>query len=104
TADVIGKTIELVSDKNHLFKVAAIAKDPPLNSSIHFNVLLPLKSDPDYDENMKERFNHASHVFIVELGEDVSSVRFEEKMNKWVKTYFTDYFKYFKDVNVANFH
>jgi len=104
TADVIGKTIELVSDKNHLFKVAAIAKDPPLNSSIHFNVLLPLKSDPDYDENIKERFNHASHVFIVELGEDVSSVRFEEKMNKWVKTYFTDYFKYFKDVNVANFH
>lgn len=42
TTDVIGKTLELeVMNKFELFKVTGVAQNPPQNSSIKFNMLLP---------------------------------------------------------------
>ena len=44
TPDAVGKTIELkVGDKFEPFTVAGIAENPPLNSSIQFEMLLPFK-------------------------------------------------------------
>ncbi len=106
--DVIGKTITVFSDSNRLYTVAAVAEDAPSNSSIHFSIVLPLIGSPGYDDDIRERFNHSSHLTVVELAEGVQVDHFLEKLNKWVKGYYTDpfvaeYGKYFKDVDFSQF-
>lgn len=56
-AEPIGKTIEIVGDSTQIFTVAAVAEDAPVNSSIQFNIVMPLMADPGYAENIKGGFN-----------------------------------------------
>jgi putative ABC transport system permease protein len=86
--DPIGKTIALVNDSNRLFTVTGVAKDAPVNSSIQFNVVLPVTADDDYATNIKERFNHMSHYLVVELKPGADEVVFEAEVNRWIKSYF----------------
>ncbi|HLK31240.1 MAG TPA: ABC transporter permease, partial [Puia sp.] len=107
-AEAIGKTLELVSDSTRLFTVAAIAEDAPANSSIQYDIVVPVMADPDYAENIKERFNHSSHFLVVELKENISASQFENKLNLWVKKYYAEPFvvngeKYTNKID-ANFH
>ena len=109
TSDVVGRTIEIIRDSTRLYTVSAVTADAPSNSSIRYNVVLPLQSDPDYAENIKSGFNHASHMLIVELADDVQLEAFEKKLNQWSKKYFIDPFvaengKYFKAVDFTKFH
>jgi putative ABC transport system permease protein len=106
--EAVGKTIEIVSDSSRLFVVAAVAEDAPENSSIQYDIVIPLMDDQDYAENIKERFNHSSHLLMVELKENVSATQFENKLNQWVKKYYAEPFvvngeKYTNKVD-ANFH
>lgn len=105
----VGKTIELITDTVHLYTVSGVAEDAPANSSIQYDLVLPLMSDPGYAQNIKQGFNQAEHLYIVELGDNISVKKFETKMNKWVKTYYTEpfvsqYGQYFKDYDFSNFH
>ncbi|HLY69658.1 MAG TPA: ABC transporter permease [Puia sp.] len=102
--NAIGKTLSLVSDSNKLYTVSGIAAEVPDNSSIQFDFVIPLISDPGYARNITEKFNQSNHVFIVELADGVSVEKFQAKLNVWVKTYFADYVKDFKDANINNFH
>jgi putative ABC transport system permease protein len=86
--DPIGRTIELVSDSNRLLKVVGVAADAPANSSIQFSVVVPVLSDPDYAENIRERFNQMSHELVIELKPGVDERAFERKVNLWMKGYF----------------
>jgi putative ABC transport system permease protein len=88
--EAIGKTIYLIGDSTQLFTVAAIAENTPDNSSIQYDIVLPLQADPDYETNIKERFNHSSHILILELKDGVSVSSFENKMNLWAKKYFVE--------------
>ncbi|MES1226959.1 MAG: ABC transporter permease, partial [Bacteroidota bacterium] len=107
-AEAIGKTIELVSDSIRLFMVAAIAEDAPTNSSIQYDIVVPLMADPDYQENIKERFNHSSHLLMVELNENISASQFENKLNEWAKKYYAQPFVVYGETYTnkidANFH
>lgn len=102
--DPIGKTIEVLGDEKRIFTVAGIAKDPPFLSSIPFTLLLPLASDPRYKSNIDERFNHAEHVFMIELSQGTSAKDFENKLNLWKDAYFAEFLKDFKQANSSNFH
>jgi len=95
--NAIGNIIQLTSDTTHLFTVAGIAEDAPANSSIQYDMLLPNISFPGYERNIKERFNQSAHLYIIELAEETDVLEFEKKLNVWVKNYFADYFKAFKD-------
>ena len=86
--DAVGKTIELVNDSNRLFRVAAVAKDAPGNSSIQFTMVFPLTADPRYKIDMAERFNHMDYLTVVELKAHVSRAALEQKLNDWMQTYF----------------
>ena len=87
SAEAIGKTIRLTDDSTQLFTVAAIAADAPDNSSIQYDIVFPLQADPRYEINIKERFNHSSHLLFIELNEGVSTAVFSKKINNWAKTY-----------------
>jgi putative ABC transport system permease protein len=108
-AEPIGKTIEILGDSTEIFTVAAVAEDAPVNSSIQFNIVMPLMADPGYAENIKGGFNQSAHFLIVELAKDIDAARFEQKINQWSKSYYVapfvaDYGKYYKDVDFSKFH
>jgi len=107
-AEAIGKTIQLVSDTTRLFMVAAIAEDAPANSSIQYDVVIPLMADPGYAENIEQKFNQNSHLLVVELNENISAAQFENKLNEWARKYFAQPFvvygqSYTNKID-ANFH
>jgi putative ABC transport system permease protein len=106
--EAIGKTIKLISDSSRLFTIAAIAENTPDNSSIQYDIVLPLQADPDYETNIRERFNHSSHILIIELKDGVTASAFENKLNLWAKKYFvepfvTEYGKYMKDADFTKY-
>jgi len=86
--DPLGQTIELLNDSNRLLRVSGVAADAPPNSSIQFSVVIPVVDDPDYAENIRERFNHMSHALVVELKPGTNAAAFERKVNVWMKGYF----------------
>jgi len=102
--DPIGKTIELVTDNNRLLTVAGIVEDVPVNSSIEYSMIMPLRADPRYKQNIDERFNHAEHVFIVELEKGISAAQFLKKAGPWVTSYFAEYFKDFSFLYSTDSH
>ncbi len=103
-AEAIGKTIILFDDSAQLFTVAAIVANAPDNSSIQFDIVLPLQADPGYEINIKERFNHSAHLLFLELNEGVSTAAFSNKLNNWSKTYFIpEEKKYFKDFDFTKY-
>ena len=102
--EAIGKTISFIEDSAQLFTVTAIAANAPDNSSIQYDIVLPLQADPDYEINIKERFNHSSHLLFLELNEGVSTAAFSNKLNNWSKTYFIpEEKKYFKDFDFTKY-
>ena len=106
--NAVGKTILLVND-NQLFTVSGVVKDAPENSSIQFDLIIPLTSDPSYNDRIKGGFNSASHFCMIELTPGTNPEQFETKMNKWVEGYYTkpfvaSYGKYYKDFDFKTFH
>jgi putative ABC transport system permease protein len=88
SSDVVGRTIQLVTDSNRLFRVAGIVQDAPDNSSIQYTMIFPLTADPRYAIDLAERFNHMDFLTVVELKPGVERAAFEDKLNGWMKGYF----------------
>ena len=106
--DAVGKTIEVDIDTSLLYTVSGIAEDAPENSSIQYDLIVPIESDPGYQEQLKEGFNQANTLYMVELANNVDYKKFETKMNKWVEQYYTkpyeaEYGKYMKDFDFTKF-
>ncbi|MBS1600594.1 MAG: ABC transporter permease [Bacteroidetes bacterium] len=92
-SDPMGKLIRFANDTSNIFTIAGIVENAPANSSVQYDLLLPNTAARDYEQNIKERFNNQTHVMIVGLKENVNVPAFQNKMNNWVKTYFTEPFK-----------
>jgi putative ABC transport system permease protein len=90
SGDPIGKTINMVGDSTHIYTIAAVAADAPVNSSIQFDAVFPLQADPDYQANIDGGFNHSSHLLFLELKNGVSAPAFSDKLNRWSKKYFVE--------------
>jgi putative ABC transport system permease protein len=106
--DPSGKTLELNMDTTLLYTVSGVAEDAPQNSSIQYDLIVPITSDPGYMEQIKEGFNQANTLYMIELANNTDYKKFQVKMNKWVKEYYTkpfvaEYGKYFNDYDFANF-
>ena len=86
--DPVGKTIELISDSNRLFRVAGIVQDAPHNSSIQYTMVFPVTADPAYAKDMAERFNEMDYLTVVELKPGVDKAALDEKLNSWMRRYF----------------
>ena len=66
TTDAIGRTILLKQDSSFVsYKVTAVAKKSPQNSSIKFEMLLPLKVSADEEQNSENWFNFFLNTFVV---------------------------------------
>lgn len=86
--DPIGRTVEVVTDSNRLFRVAGVGKDAPDNSSIQYTMIFPVAANPDYARDIRERFNHMDFFLVLELKSGVRAAAFEQKLNAWMRGYF----------------
>ena len=66
TTDAIGKMVMLKDDSVFVpYKVTAVAKRCPQNSSIKFKVLLPIKESEADAQNNENWFNFFLNTFVV---------------------------------------
>ena len=81
-ADAMGKTMLLKNaDKFESFVVTGIAKNCPLNSSIKFNVVLPMKVSVEDENNNSNWFNSFLSTFVV-LASNANIKTVQHKMDK----------------------
>lgn len=83
TTNAIGKLIMLKDDSTFvLHKVTAVAKKCPQNSSIKFDMLLPIKESKEDASNSQNWFNFFLNTFVV-LPPHANIQSVESKMNKF---------------------
>src|SRR6185295_9440186 len=83
TTDVIGKIVMLKDDSVFVpHKVTAIAKKSPQNSSIKFDVLLPIRESKEDQANNENWFSFFLNTFVV-LNPNVGIQPVESKMNRF---------------------
>ena len=81
TTDVVGKTLDLnFEDQFESFVITGVAKNPPQNSSIQFNVLIPFKFGRPSDEESNWVGFHLN-TFVV-LNETASWMDVEPKFDQ----------------------
>jgi putative ABC transport system permease protein len=85
--DLIGQTFRLNNQTD--FKLAAIAKDVPENSSIQFDVLLPLLYLFEADE-WSNKWNSNNYHTYLQLNPSTDKAIFEKKIEKKLSTYNPD--------------
>jgi putative ABC transport system permease protein len=83
TKDAVGKLVMMKDDSEFVpYKVTAVAKKVPQNSSIKFDVLLPIKESKEDAQNSENWFNFFLNTFVVlNPGTNVPNV--ESKMQKF---------------------
>lgn len=102
TADAVGRTVMLKEDSVFIpYKVTAVAKNCPQNSSIRFEALTPVSpSEKDVKNNMNW-FNSFLNTFVV-LEDAVSAQQVEKQMQSFyerdAKTAFDDLRQKYGDV------
>ena len=83
TTDALGKIVMLKEDSVFApYKVTAIAKKVPQNSSIKFDVLLPIKESAEEAQNSENWFNFFLNTFVV-LNQNTNVQSVESKMQKF---------------------
>jgi putative ABC transport system permease protein len=83
TTDAIGKIVMLKDDSVFVpHKVTAVAKKCPQNSSIKFEMLLPIRESKEDAQNSENWFNFFLNTFVV-LNPNANIQAVETKMNKF---------------------
>ena len=106
--DPVGKTINLKLKEETPFIITAVAKDFPANSSMQFDMVIPLQAEPSFEKRRAEGLNQYSHLCILELRDNINEKEFETKLNAYCKNRFAASVKelesYSKDKNPIDFH
>jgi putative ABC transport system permease protein len=88
--DPIGKTIQM--NKDLLLKVTGIAKDPPSNSHLYFDMIVPIKNFKYFDSI--QNFPNNSLFVYLQLNPNVKPAqltsRFPQFMDKYMGKYFAE--------------
>ena len=93
TTDAVGKTVMAKEDSSFTpFKVTAVAKRSPQNSSIQFNVLMPFKESRADAMNNDDWFNFFLNTFVV-VSPNANLATIEDQMQKFYVKDATQTFK-----------
>lgn len=84
----VGKVISFPNENNLLFTIGGVSKNFPANSSLQYDLVIPIQSDPDYIERIKNGINTFSHILIVKLKNGTDVARFNAKLDVFAKQYF----------------
>lgn len=86
----MGRSVRLVNEKMD-FTVAAVAADPPKNSTMQFEALIPWSNAPKWlDINQAGNWYNTLMVGFVELSSETSKKAVEEKLRSFKDTHFLE--------------
>ncbi|MEO8110888.1 MAG: ABC transporter permease [Ginsengibacter sp.] len=88
--DAVGKTVQVGkpgSQQN--YSISGIVNDCPQNSSIQFDALANIESNPDYINNY-DNWHSNNHTAFIKLSGNITQAAFEEKLKKFSSMYFPD--------------
>jgi putative ABC transport system permease protein len=63
--DPIGKTVTIDHEGEKSFTVVGVLESVPINSSIHYNILIPQENRPYYERNMKNWGNFNTPTIVM---------------------------------------
>ncbi|HZY81148.1 MAG TPA: ABC transporter permease [Cyclobacteriaceae bacterium] len=93
TEDPIGKTVTLDLAEERSYTVAAVIATPPANSSISYDILIPIDAVPWF----RRDWDSHSYPTFVQLQEGTDIASFEDNLNKLNKKYTGDAVKQFRE-------
>ncbi len=84
----VGKVISLPNENNMLLTISGVAQNFPANSSFQYDMVIPIESDPEYNESIKQGLNSYSEPLIIKLDAGTDIIKFQQKLDVFAKTYF----------------
>jgi putative ABC transport system permease protein len=95
----VGKVLSLGGEDNQLFTVSAIAKNFPLNSSMQFDILLPVEGRSGYEEKRAQGINTSSFLTLIQLQKGTNFAAFTKKLTVFGEQYFKPWLDLSKKYN-----
>jgi putative ABC transport system permease protein len=92
---VVGKTIEVQSDKNPFFKITAVVKDIPKNSQFHFDFFFPMRN---VDYKWGQITSHNFYTYLL-LQPGTNYKAFDKYFDQYVDKYVLPYAKKYMNIN-----
>ncbi|HLG38960.1 MAG TPA: FtsX-like permease family protein, partial [Chitinophagaceae bacterium] len=89
--DPIGKVLSISSEDKQFFTVSAVAKDFPSNSSMQFDVMIPVEGSNNYENQRKQGTNTSAYITVLQLQRGTDINAFQKKLGIWGETYFSDW-------------
>jgi putative ABC transport system permease protein len=87
--DPIGKTVLIPGDTKPVpVTIVGLMKDFPANSSMQFDMVMPLKSMGGYEDKMKAGINSFNETLVIKLKSNTDVARFQQKLDGFAKNYF----------------
>jgi putative ABC transport system permease protein len=87
----IGQVISISEMDHQQYMVSAIAADFPSNSSLRFDVMVPIIGNPYYERQVAQGTNSMSHITLFKLMEGTDIDRFQQQLNQFGKPYFESF-------------
>jgi putative ABC transport system permease protein len=84
--EAVGKTISIDNGGEKLFTVTGIIQEPPANSSIDFQILVPQENIPDYKKQMADWSAFGTPCFV-QLVDNTDASQFNINLAKVAKKY-----------------
>ena len=109
TVDAVGKILLMPNEPNRPpITVSGVFKNFPVNSSLQFDMVMPIESDPDYKSNYDRGVNSFSDPLIIKVKKGTDLGKFQAKLNLFAKTYFKSIVEWAKKddpkVNTGDMH
>jgi len=89
----IGQTFTTSETEDKVFTVSGVAKDFPVNSSLHFDVMTMVEGNPYYEQQVKNGTNSSSHITLVQLAPGTDIAAFQKRINAFGTAYFKGFVK-----------
>jgi ABC-type antimicrobial peptide transport system permease subunit len=88
--DPVGKTVEIKEGNQwHSFRVTAVAKDAPDNSSINFDILCRFEHFDGYKE-ATDAWDSQNHEVFVQLRDKATQASFEQQIVPFIHKYYAE--------------
>ena len=91
TTDAVGRVFSMPNEAAQPpLTVTGVFKNFPLNSSFQYDMVIPVKSNSSYKENLARGNNSFSDPLIIELKKGTDVVNFNQKLRVFSARYFHD--------------
>ncbi len=91
SANPIGQTFSYNENDAQSYTISAVAKDFPANSSLQYDIMMPIEGNPYYENQLSRGVNSMGHITLVELAEGINLPSFQKRLTAFGGPYFKSF-------------